>query len=455
MSARAPFVPRPPSRVDPNAADKPASPVAYEAFRPNGLLNPDAHTLNTEQRLPSPNTIDQPGAQTSPASFKPLNVAALGKARNGPHSPLNARPPRSRSSVDAAPRAPKPFSSAQHKHLAAPRPSSPFFPSSGMISMNNFRAPPAPAQAQQLTEPGDLSSNKAHIGTSFDDPGLADCQDMQGKPSDSFRFLEAPLAPAHRSRTASHPSLASIHEVEEEDEGTSPRKVQQMGPPMTDPQGTFSGEYPDDFRDHEHEDGHYTQGLRRTMKRVERAVEEDGEYEYGIGAKRYKMSNHQDEYAMPFSGRATPARYSAGSEFARATPPAQPVPVIHQDSQKVNGDTDSKQALYKLLGQDLDIYVEAHADAYEQARKKWAECSVEEWTRGADELSERFAKMVDFVKDHMTAKLSLYASLHTTISEHRTVLAGREKTLNEAKDSLLREGGAVVGVSKGGDETKA
>ena len=54
-----------------------------------------------------------------------------------------------------------------------------------------------------------------------------------------------------------------------------------------------------------------------------------------------------------------------------------------------------------------------------------------------------------------SAKLSLYASLHTTISEHRTVLAGREKTLNEAKDSLLREGGAVVGVSKGGDETKA
>ena len=87
---------------------------------------------------------------------------------------------------------------------------------------------------------------------------------------------------------------------------------------------------------------------------------------------------------MPFSGRATPARYSAGGEFARATPPAQPVPVIPQDNQKVNGDADSKQALYKLLGQDLDICVEAHADAYEQARKKWAECSVDEWTRGAD-----------------------------------------------------------------------
>ena len=43
-----------------------------------------------------------------------------------------------------------------------------------------------------------------------------------------------------------------------------------------------------------------------------------------------------------------------------------------------------KQALYQLLGQNLDICVEAHADAYQQARKKWSECSMEEWTKGAD-----------------------------------------------------------------------
>lgn len=42
-------------------------------------------------------------------------------------------------------------------------------------------------------------------------------------------------------------------------------------------------------------------------------------------------------------------------------------------------------------------------------------------------------------------KLSLFASLHNTISEHRTVLAERDKTLTEAREGLVREGGAVVG----------
>ena len=41
-------------------------------------------------------------------------------------------------------------------------------------------------------------------------------------------------------------------------------------------------------------------------------------------------------------------------------------------------------ALHRLLGQDLDIYVEAHVEAYEQAKKKWSECSMDEWKVGAD-----------------------------------------------------------------------
>ena len=46
-----------------------------------------------------------------------------------------------------------------------------------------------------------------------------------------------------------------------------------------------------------------------------------------------------------------------------------------------------RRALYMLLGQDFDVVMEAHADAYQQARKKWSECSVEEWTQGADGTS--------------------------------------------------------------------
>ena len=53
-----------------------------------------------------------------------------------------------------------------------------------------------------------------------------------------------------------------------------------------------------------------------------------------------------------------------------------------------------------------------------------------------------------------STKIALYASLHSKISDHRTVLAEREKTLNEARECLLREGAAVVGRSSGGLDMK-
>ncbi|KAI0752973.1 hypothetical protein C8Q80DRAFT_1303775 [Daedaleopsis nitida] len=461
MSARAPFIPRSPSVLDSNPAEKPASPAAHEPFRPNGLLSNDTHTPHPEQRNATPSDLDKPTSQDSVAMFKPLNVSGVGKAKSNPHNSLSARPAKSRPSIDSN-RASKPYASAQHRHLAVPRPSSPFFPNTGMVTMNAFRVPPPPSHGAQLPDADDLSSNKAHIGTAYDDSGFGEHSDLHPKhigsapASDSFRFLDTSFASSHRSRTASHPSLASIHEVDEEEDGSGPRKVHQMGPSLADAHGSFSGDYSDSFSDSGHTDGRFSQGLRRTAKRVERAVDEEDEYEYGTDAKRYKMASHQDEYTTVTSRRATPARYSGG-DLNHSTAPVQALPVHPvQENSKVAGEPDSKQALYQLLGHDLDICVEAHADAYEQARKKWSECSVEEWTKGGDDLGERFGKMLDLVKDHMTMKLSLYASLHNTISEHRTALSEREKVLDEAKDSLLREGGAVVGgiPKMGGGETK-
>ncbi len=44
-----------------------------------------------------------------------------------------------------------------------------------------------------------------------------------------------------------------------------------------------------------------------------------------------------------------------------------------------------------------------------------------------------------------SAKLTLYASIQNTISQHKELLSTREKALDEARESLVREGGAVVG----------
>jgi hypothetical protein len=46
--------------------------------------------------------------------------------------------------------------------------------------------------------------------------------------------------------------------------------------------------------------------------------------------------------------------------------------------------------LFDLFGQDLDACVGARIEAYEQAKKKWANCSLEEWKAGADGMRRSF-----------------------------------------------------------------
>ncbi|KAM5539793.1 hypothetical protein V8D89_006606 [Ganoderma adspersum] len=440
MSARAPFIPRPASRMDANGVDKaqsPASPpaTAYEPFRANGLLSADAQAHIPGEHLPR--SLDTP-PHPPPAKFKPLNLSGLGKLKNGPQP----RQPHMQSSFDSSsshPRSPKPLPPGQQKHLVATQPSSPFFPNTGLVSMNAFRAPLTPAHTQHSPENDSFSSNKAHIVPHMSSLTLGNLKDMQDQSSsahesDSFRFLD-PTHSGHRSRTASHPCLASIHEVDEENENATSRDGQPMGPPPPPALDNFGGEYrPGDFLGPSQQDEQLGQSLHRPMKRSEPALEDGEAYEYGTDPKRYKLGLREDEYPPTYGGRSTPRHYS---EPALNDNPHGPPKAV--------GNLVPKQALYRLLGQDLDIWVEAHADVYQQARKKWSECSMEEWTKGADDLSVRFSNLLDFVKEHMSAKLSLYASIQNTISQHKDLLSTREKALDEARASLVKEGGAVVG----------
>ncbi|EIW53767.1 uncharacterized protein TRAVEDRAFT_60994 [Trametes versicolor FP-101664 SS1] len=467
MSARAPFVPqRPASRTaEPKAAAVPVkSPPAggHEHFRPNGLLDPptgppgDARN-HSENPLASSGNSDLSSAQVFAANFRPLNVSGLGKKKSDTTSSG-----KSRQSVDNSAPGLKAFAPAQQARLGNPRPPSPFFQSSGPPAMNTFKAPAAPAQTSGQND--EFSANKAHTATSAKPPAFDTHLEMQGKPMsgpppDQFRFSHGLDASYHslRSRTASQPSLASIHEVAEEEEHTSSRKV-----PSVNGYSEYAG-YADDSGFSDGDDGHYQQGLRRSAKRPDRTDEDEDEYEYGTGAKRYKTAPQNDPSGT-YNGRGTPARYPGG-DFDRAVTPAHGVPLLAppahfqpEPPKSMIDQSDGRQALYRLLGQDLETFVEGHADAYEQARRKWADCSVEEWSKGADELGGRFGKMLDYVKDHMTSKLSLYATLHTSITEHKKVLSEREETLKGARESLVREGGAVVGgppkVDAGNDEEK-
>ena len=53
------------------------------------------------------------------------------------------------------------------------------------------------------------------------------------------------------------------------------------------------------------------------------------------------------------------------------------------------------------------------------------------------------------IHPHTSTKLVLYASLNTTLSSHRQVLVEREKTLEDVRDNLIRNGGNVCGIGKG------
>ncbi|KAI0824479.1 hypothetical protein BC628DRAFT_1377831 [Trametes gibbosa] len=429
MSARTPFVPQ---RSTSRASNPDPPAPQHEPFRPNGLLD---GALADEERGGPENTSSADCGFAS--KFKPLNLAAFSKKKG---ESAQRRPSIDKPSPTTA-HGPKPFSPAQLARLgSSQRPPSPFFQSSGGPSASTaFKAPAAPAQTSGHAA-DDLSSNQAHIvspaGASLYEP-LSEISLAHGSASDRYsNALDASFA-SHRSRTASQPSLASIHEVAEEDDETSPRKLS--------PAKAYC-DYPVSSADPLQEESH---GLRRSGKRPERAPEDEDEYEYGTGAKRYKPQN---EHLAMYNGRSTPALHYAPFS-SRAATPAHGVPLlappVHFPPEPAKGAVEAasegRQALYRLLGQDLDIFVEGHADAYEQARKKWAECSVDEWTNGADDLASRFGKMLDFVKEHMTSKLALYAALHKHIAEHKTVLSEREQALREARESLVREGGAVVG----------
>ncbi|KAI1790023.1 hypothetical protein LXA43DRAFT_1017965 [Ganoderma leucocontextum] len=449
MSARAPFVPRPTSRMDANGGDKVHSPTSspatvYEPFRANGLLSADAQAHAPGEYPSKP--LDTP-PHPPPAKFKPLNLSGLGKLKNSPQ-PRQTHLQSSFDSSGSHPRSPKSLPPGQQKHLAAAQPSSPFFPNTGLVSMNAFRAPLPPAYSHHSPENDSFSSNKAHIVPHTNSLALGNLKDMQDKPSsvhesDSFRFLD-PSHSVHRSRSASHPSLASIHEVDEENENAASRNVQSMGPPLAPAPDNFNGEYhPGDFLGPSQQDEQLGQSLHRPMKRSEPPLEDGEEYGYGNDPKRYKLGLREDEYPPAYSGRSTPRHFPG--------PALDHMPLVSPHGPpKAVGNGVPKQALYQLLGQDLDIWVEAHADAYEQARKKWSECSLDEWTNGADNLADRFSKLLDFVKEHMSTKLALYASLQNTISQHKGLLSSREKVLDGARECLVREGGAVVGERLGG-----
>jgi len=130
---------------------------------------------------------------------------------------------------------------------------------------------------------------------------------------------------------------------------------------------------------------------------------------------------------------------------APLTPPQHHTHYQQQQSDQDISMADGSRPLDRLLGCDTDAYVEEHMGKYEQAMNRWRDCSMEEWEAGGDELATRFAKILDFVKDHMITKMKLFKNLDAKVDMHNTVLDERQKMLEGAKARLVHESGNVLG----------
>ncbi|KAG6817232.1 hypothetical protein H0H87_011289 [Tephrocybe sp. NHM501043] len=106
---------------------------------------------------------------------------------------------------------------------------------------------------------------------------------------------------------------------------------------------------------------------------------------------------------------------------------------------------DVPSGLDKLLGYGVNVYAEEHLEQYGRAIERWKECTMEEWIAGANEQAARFSKILDFVKEHMTSKMKLFASFDDKVDRHNNVLSEREKALEAVKGRLVKESAHVLG----------
>ncbi|TFK45819.1 hypothetical protein OE88DRAFT_1668670 [Heliocybe sulcata] len=120
--------------------------------------------------------------------------------------------------------------------------------------------------------------------------------------------------------------------------------------------------------------------------------------------------------------------------------------------------------LRQLFDFDSGLSMEEHLQVYEDAKHRWTHCSLEEWQAGAEgvwmessffllgadlsvtlELMGKFGDVMDYVKDHLHTKMSLYASLHSRVEEHKGTLGNRDKILQDVRERLVRQSGNVLG----------
>ncbi|KAH0585616.1 hypothetical protein H2248_008844 [Termitomyces sp. 'cryptogamus'] len=463
MSARTPFMPivRPPSRlaaqedtqtahspftVDPNsplnASTVPKNQVDANSqadATKNVSLSVEAQPLNTSSLLKGRNSNQQGHSQSStrrPFQFAP-EKAPIRPGTADPRSKLDQKPNRSNSLNILAP-IPR----------QAPRPSSPSLSTnsvSGIFTSNvplpMFRLPNLP-----LSTPNDnQSKNDTHISNSAlgfpssNPHALPDMQKSQlPSPPNSLRSrgarnivttdLEIPPPPPPFTLNFSNSNQ------------TGPQRV------LLNPDGTRGtlADYtpiPDDMQ----LTLNRTNSLRLKRSYPDRELDSEHQNEAN-DFKRYKKEDdgHYQRAKSVASHPSSPGTVSVHSLNQIHTPDHSHRHMSPMDGH-VNYFTNNSSGLTRLLGCEVDAYVDHHVEQYEQIVERWKGCTMEEWIAGAEEQAARYTKILDFVKNHMSSKMRLFASFDVKIDGHQNILADREKALEGVKTRLVQQSAHALG----------
>ncbi|KZT29780.1 hypothetical protein NEOLEDRAFT_475498 [Neolentinus lepideus HHB14362 ss-1] len=475
MSARQPFVPsRPASRAAHNVELKNELTKPLP-LRPSQNQSGFGSQTATQQEATSNVVADQYGLQATVATSDGSNISALLTSVNKPlnivpfpwssRKSFSASDEVSRSSMHSA-------SNRKGSNASFPatstRPASPF-------PAATFKAPPLPPSRLAITVGNDsrfdnsvshanTPSGEAHI---LDYPGasgetrqleeanrariLFDSGVRSQSPFSPMRTLLAPdpsmlLAGAQRMKSSTTPILEKIQESVENDTDSPPERDLVKGSLHLDGEATTFNQ------------------LRQVPKRTRGDDASDEDYGTEVKAKRWRVDpsasvNHDTgDFGVAGSGHSTPTfqrGYEASALSATVIDVDEGAKAIQTNRRhgRIAHPAPSGQTvecsggvvLQQLFGFDLDSSANEHLQTYEDAKRRWMHCSLEEWQVGAEELMGKFGDVMDYVKDHLKAKMSLYASLHSRVADHKGTLANRDKVLKDIRESLVKHSGNVLG----------
>ncbi|KAJ7167967.1 hypothetical protein C8R46DRAFT_1350847 [Mycena filopes] len=422
-------------------AGAPATPLTFVAD-PSNPLNGGPVAANPKERVEN-------------AENAPLNIGSLTKGNRA----QNTLP--RRQSMQAPPRPstsdPHSMSAPANHHIIRPGTSDPHSkPKSALTANHRVQAhsiaAPTPLRARSTPS---MFSNATHgssfssaASSTFKNPALPGSRMSPPPSSDPFR------APANEQP---QPSL----EQSQENETASYTLPSQPGPYRLD----FSAPVTDLTQDDVYEVlESQIAAVRGRQKRGRSEVDDEGDEDESVQyAKRLKTE--QQDYGRPSHAAAATEMYrrsSTSSPHEIAYPPAQqprqhhrrtagnPNPQAVHPNRNTNvnvNPTHNSQLLQLLKAEDFDLasIAEAKVEKYIRLKEKWRGCKKEEWLAGADELTALYAKIFDFVKDHMTSKIQVFARVDEGVRAHERVLEERAGLLADAEAQFVLDAGNVLG----------